>query len=687
MDEASTHLLGRLVAATTDKPWLLVATRRGAETGFDPTIGRRLELSPLGPDQAKELVDAATTATPLRPHDVEAIVSRGGGNPFFLGEILRIVRETGSTDALPDSLGSMVSTEIDALAPLSRRVLRYCSVLGRSFRTVVVREILAQANLVLDSATRSALSDFIVGDGRGRLRFRHAMVRDVAYEGLSFRRRQALHQRAGVVIEDMAGDDAEGVADILAMHFSIGRDYARAWQYGRIAGDRAREAYANEEAALQYERALEAARRLEACPERDLRTVWTHLGDVREQAGRYDGALDAYRRASQVSKDDALAGAELHLKRARARERSGAYSIALREITAGRRLVEDVNAPEAAATTAKLLAFGAVVRQAQDRPRETLAMAHAAVAAAKPSGAREALARAYGAMDWAYHVTGQPERAVHAKQALAIYRELGHLASEALVMINLGAEAYFSGDWDTALDYYERAALASDQAGNAVTAAQANGNAGEVWVNRGRLDDAVPLLSEALRVMVASGFDDGAAFIEVQLARAHCAQQDYDEASALLDRAVDRASAVGMPSKLLEAAIVQAEMRTWLNEPAKALEVLANARASAGDEIARFYATIISRVRATALSLKGDLDAAAKEAFAPLMEARATGLDYDGALLLLTSAEIDLVSGREPEPADIAEAIRLLESLGVEQIPVPLPLRDLYLAQFGSVSP
>ena len=83
MDEASTHLLGKLAAATANHPWLLVSTRRGTEAGFDPEVGRRLELAPLEPDQARDLVISATTATPLRPHDVDVIVAARRGQPVL----------------------------------------------------------------------------------------------------------------------------------------------------------------------------------------------------------------------------------------------------------------------------------------------------------------------------------------------------------------------------------------------------------------------------------------------------------------------------------------------------------------------------------------------------------------------------------------------------------------------------
>ena len=250
--------------------------------------------------------------------------------------------------------------------------------------------------------------------------------------------------------------------------------------------------------------------------------IWTELGDVREQAGLFSEALDAYRRASTLQRDDPIETAELLLQRARSNERAGAYGQALRETAhrlqpdstgAGHRIVR------AGALGARLLAFRAVVRQAQEHPRDALPSGPAAVDAAHRADEPRALARAYGVLDWAYLMTGRPELAVHGDEALRIYEELGDLTGQALVTGNLGAQAYFDGRWGDAVELYERSRQAFLQTGNAVQAAITGANVGEVLVCQHRLDEAEPVLRDAARVLRASHFVDGATFAEIQLAR------------------------------------------------------------------------------------------------------------------------------------------------------------------------
>ncbi len=202
-DAASARLLDRLGAASAGRPWAVIAVRRGEEGGFAPARGTRITLDPLPTDVMERLVIAATEATPLRPHEIAAVVDRAQGNPLFVEEVTRVAIDTGSLDTLPESVQAVMSAQIDLLQPDARRVLRYCAVLGRSFREEVLHRTLATDGLVADESTFSSLGTFLQADGPDRWRFRNSLVRDAAYEGLAYRIRSRLHRAAG---RDAGGD-------------------------------------------------------------------------------------------------------------------------------------------------------------------------------------------------------------------------------------------------------------------------------------------------------------------------------------------------------------------------------------------------------------------------------------------------------------------------------------------------
>ena len=70
-----------------------------------------------------------------------------------------------------------------------------------------------------------------------------------------------------------------------------------------------------------------------------------------------------------------------------------------------------------------------------------------------------------------YATSGNPEYRALADKALEIYQRLGDLGKQAHVLTYLGAFAYFEGNWDEALEYYERGKEARERTGDAVSAA------------------------------------------------------------------------------------------------------------------------------------------------------------------------------------------------------------------------
>ena len=664
MDEASSHVMRRLSAIADERGWLVLTTRELSDEGFDP--GREeISLGLLSDDESRQLIVKATEAAPLRPHDIEAMVRRGGGLPLFLQEIVGAVRASGGVDSLPDSLEAIVSSQIDALPPLARRLLRFASVLGLSFRISVFNQLLEVEEIHLDKATRRELTGFLEADGPDRLRFRHAMIRDVAYSSLAFKRRRELHVRLGEIVETAAADNPETVADTLALHFSLGQDHARAWHYSRMAGDQARETYANVEAATHYENALQAARHLDGVADQDLADVWVRLGDVREEAGLFEASLDAYRRASRLVRTDPVRRAETLYKRARARERSGAFSSALRELTTAERLLEDADPSASAYVRARLMATRAQVYQAQDKPHHALQAANDAIAEAEASGNREALASAYVRLDWANLFLGRPDQAVYGDRALEIYEELGDLGAKAIVISNAGFAAYFDGQWDEALRLYEEGRVAFESAGNAVHAAQAEVNIGEVLVNQERFEEAETLLRDAISVLRASEFLDGVVFGLIQLGRALTGMRRLEEAEEALRRALGQGRELGIDSMSeSDAATFLAECRLYTGDAEDALRILdESAPADGGDFV--WQGPVVARVRAETLDALGRTDEALAVLEAGLTAAREHDLAYELGLLLRLKSRIG-----ESDPAAEQEGQSLLDGLGVGRHPV-----------------
>ena len=206
----------------------------------------------------------------------------------------------------------------------------------------------------------AGLSGLIVPTGH-QLRFRHPILREVAYAGLPYKRRRELHAKAAEVLEATTAA-ADRRPEILALHYFVARRYDKAMDYGWRAGERAMARYAPAAAADAYRRAAQAARLSSGVGPSERSFYLEALGDAEFLAGRPTEAAAAYLEALRGVRGQALREAHLALKLTRVEQRRGHYSNALRRASLGLRAVSGATGPEAGAVRAQLQVRYAVGR-------------------------------------------------------------------------------------------------------------------------------------------------------------------------------------------------------------------------------------------------------------------------------------------------------------------------------------
>jgi class 3 adenylate cyclase/tetratricopeptide (TPR) repeat protein len=668
MDDASSELLRYLGTQLPTRPWLACTTRRPGDGGFaaaegtPPLPALTLRLEPLPAEDAKTLALAAAGGRRLTDDELAALMERGAGNPLFLQRLAGVGEATDEAAELPETVEALVATRIDQLAPGDRALLRWASVLGVSFSGSLIAEVL-EGDTEVGAAAEAwdRLGEFVERDPNvaGAFRFRHALIRDAAYEGLSYRRRRELHGRVAEVIEAHQGDRPEEAAELLSLHYFNAGRWDEAWKYSCLAGNLAREVYANVDAAKFYERALEVSSKASGLAEGELAGTWRSLGEVRDAAGDYRGAVEALKVAARLLTDSPVARAEVLLKRAIAWTRLGAYSAALRDTTAGLTSVKSVETAEARHSSNSLLALRAQILLQQGRPKDAIAIAREVVREAEPLGPSRALAQAYDALDGAYFELGQPEKAVHEIKALEIYREIGAARGAAVIASNLGVSAYAEGRWREATEYYSHSRDELERLGDVTQAAFASANIGEVLISRGLLEEAEKVLGDAQAILRAAEHVTGSIFAETQLARLALVRDDVDAAVESLGRIVDEAVAVGSAPFALEAWIYLAEAYARRGESARALDTLDDAERTLGLESSPL-ASHLARVRAVALNQAGESVAALEQAELAIEIAKRQRLVYEEEQALRVLADLRTASG---EDAGSREALDEAESL------------------------
>jgi class 3 adenylate cyclase/tetratricopeptide (TPR) repeat protein len=612
IDDASADLLRHLSGSLRKRPWMVLTTRRdGQPGGFVAEKGgeaTEVRLGPLTDVAAKSLAIASTAESPLPPHELAQLAARAGGNPLFLRGLARAARETGSLDGLPDSLEAVVTSLLDRLPPRERTVLRYAAVLGTAFDGAALSALLAGEQLVAGPTVLARLSAFLEPESGGRYRFQHDLVRDAAYEGLPYRRRQRLHGRVGEEIEASAVDPDEQ-SELLSLHFFHAGRMDQAWRYSRTAGERAAAKYAYVEAAELFGRATFAARALPDLPAVDRAAVEEALGDARFRVGVLTGARDAFRSARRHIRDDARRTCDLLRKEAEVDQRLNRLPQALRTLSRAMALLEGENSddPETIAELSRLAGLYAVVRQNQGRYRDSIAWGRRAEADALAALDLRAMAEAYDVLYGSTAMLGvEPERP-YGELALGLYEELGDRAAQSQVMNNLGVIAALGGKGPEALAMFRGAEAAATEAGDTLGAAATRVNIGEMLLRQGRLAEAEPLLRALMPVLTALGLDSVHAAATRTLGLALTQSKRLDEGMSLLQTARLELAASGQAAEVVEtdAAISEALLEA-LDAPAA--ETLARDAAARAESLgfAHLLPTLL-RVLGTALGEQGRL--------------------------------------------------------------------------------
>lgn len=294
-----------------------------ADTGHDDSC-TALSLGGLSEAEVGELFDAVVPASlAVRDEYLRHVLERTDGNPFFVLEMLRHLRENGASGSqdgvseLPGGVRELVTFRMRSLQAEVREVLGVAAVIGHHFDFTLLQRVLEfPASQLLDLLGAAERSGHLAeGDGEpGQFRFAHAISRDAVYATLEPGERAAIHHRVGTALEGLGAARTTQVPEQLAYHFersAEAHDAERAVQYARIAGERALNAFAFEDAVGYFEAALRAQERMESPSLLERCELLLNLG--RAQAGvegpaagtarGREGAIATFTRAAILARE------------------------------------------------------------------------------------------------------------------------------------------------------------------------------------------------------------------------------------------------------------------------------------------------------------------------------------------------------------------------------------------------
>jgi class 3 adenylate cyclase/tetratricopeptide (TPR) repeat protein len=669
-DSASEGVLAAVARRAQQQLWLLFVTRDDRPTGWMPTAKGRIELGPLDMTSSIELAEMATPERPLPPAIAEELAVRSGGHPLLLRELARAAARGEDPDELPSTVEELAASQIDHLPLAQRSMLRRAAVLGDEFPEdllmQMVRDVAPERS---ETDLLAGLSGLIVSTGH-LLRFRHPILREVAYAGLPYKRRRELHAKAAEVLEATTAA-ADRRPELLALHYFVARNYDKAMDYGWRAGERAMARYAPAAAADAYRRAAKSARLSSGVSPTERSFYPEALGDAEYLAGRPTEAATAYLEALRGVRGQALREAHLALKLTRVEQSRGHYTNALRRASLGLRAIGSATGTEARAVRAQLQARYALCRVNQGRYADARRWAERALAEAEAAPELDAQARAHLVLHLVELWSGGPKGEQHGEAALRIFEQLGDLAGQAHMLNNLAMRRFYAGDWSEALPMFARAAESFRRVGDATNAANADYNRADGLVKQGRWDEALPILESTLRVARAVGDEDLVALVRKEMGRAQSRAGDIAAGLSLLQEARTQLTRLREPHEVVDADIASAEASLLAGQPEQALALIEEALAEAASIHAATLLPSAYRVQAAALLATGAVAQARTALAEGLIRSSSPNVSHERGFLLAVAARI---ARRDQDPAAAElqqEADDALRSLGVVRVPLP----------------
>lgn len=654
-DRPSAELTSYLGQVAHERPWLIATTTRSSSAAAGAT---RIELEALGEADARRLALAATEEHPLAPHVRDLVARRSAGNPQFLLDLVHVAVTSGGTRDLPESAETAATAAIDALAPPDRNLVRQAAMFGVTFHP----RMLGWLGMRADDTAWQRLASMFEKEDDGYVRFRRALVRDAAYEGLPYKLRRTLH---ATIAQRIAEEGDESDAAVLSLHCAAAGDHAAAWRYARDAARAAIEVYAYVEASDLYARALDAARKLADVPARDVARAQEALGDALTRASEFAKAAQAYMGALKLIADDPLAESEVLLKRSRLEEKLGRYPLALRWASRARRSIAGRDDEGARRQRARASAWYATVLQAEGRNEAAIREARRAIAEAEDVDDPDALGAGCFVAGWALAALGRAGWEAQVTRSLDAYQRSGDRVKQAVILANVGVVCQGEGRWDEALDYYRRGREACERIGDTVNAAVAQMNVAEIMIDRGEIAEAEATLKDTLPLWRSSRYRYFQGACQSLLGRAALRAGRAGEARKWLADAKANFAHVGAEQDALAMDAALAECELYGGRPADALAA-ADALLSKGNGAAAF-ASALQRVRGEALAGMGDVVGAREALRSSVDIARSR---HDRFAVVLASSAMARLDAAANDAC--AERDALVTALGIRTLP-PAP--------------
>jgi class 3 adenylate cyclase/tetratricopeptide (TPR) repeat protein len=652
-DDVSLGCLDAADSVLGDTRVLVVATARPSLLERRPLWGEglvhhsRLYLEPLSRRESRALLAQLLARVDEVPSTLtDVVVEAAEGNPFYIEELVRYFIDSGVIlrdddhwrilehrvveTRVPMTLKGLLQARIDALPAAERDILQRASVVGRVFWDKAVEHLAAADAAALSPEEFDGLRhreviyerELPAFDDTREFLFKHALVRDVTYDGLLRSRRRGYHQLTATWLERVSerSNRVDEYAALIADHLDRAASPTAASWYLR-AGRQAAAVHALAEAGRLLDRGLELVRDDDGALRFDLLATREGLMDWAGERDAQEADLDAMA-ATAEQVDDPDRRITLLLAQARWAFVHSDYELAVArggeaaDIAASSGLV-------AREAEAQLMAGQGLTWWAHHDEAEAVlgrALVNARAAAQLKIVGETLRYLSMVALNQADFETAL-ELLEQAREVATANRDTDSLSS---VLAQFSAVYYYVGRLDEAREHLERTLPIFRESGNRYREAAAVGNLAGIAVRQGQLDFARQRATESLTMTERLNDLEGQITANALLGEVCLALGEFDEAQEHFARAVTLAEGIESRAPLSDTLILSTIVALEQQDLERAQAIVARAEVAAeatGSALAESLAALTRGYVAVAAGVWDDAATAlarAREGFAQL---------------------------------------------------------------------
>jgi predicted ATPase/DNA-binding SARP family transcriptional activator len=306
-DEASLATVGYLIERPPfdQRAFLISAARSDEKNPYLEELRRSLSQSPnfsvlnlgrLNQDEISSLVQHTLGHQPQKDF-VYRLQRETGGNPLFILEILRALKQDYPDQEIPspvdlpltENIQSLIHTRLQRLSPKAREVLEIAAVIGTEFDPEIVEEVCLQEDMTFIKSLEEIQDHLLIepvsdSPDNPRHRFIHSKIREVMLKEINPMRTRLLHGKVAYALEEKLHGNVYHQAAILARHFEAAGEYSQAFDYWMRAARRARHLFSTSECKQAYGRAERLIDRAPDLTEKQLHHLYTEWTDLLYEA-------------------------------------------------------------------------------------------------------------------------------------------------------------------------------------------------------------------------------------------------------------------------------------------------------------------------------------------------------------------------------------------------------------------